>query len=523
MTLKSALKILLVFLCVTPIASIASSPTHPETPPAPPAKSTSSNLGSFVHDLRPSVLPVGESMPHWSLRKRMAHYHVPGVTVAVLRHGKVVFAAGYGVRAAGSNEAVNADTLFSVGSVSKVITAAATLRLVAQGKLDLDRNVDDYLTSWHIPPNPKFPDAVVTLRMLMSHTSGLNVHGFKDFPPGKPHPTLLQTLNGTGPAANDPVHLIYKPGARFHYSGGGVEVEQLVMQNVTGSPLEATATTQVFRPLGMHRSTFAEPLPAETTNVAKAHNGKGKLVALPRGWQTFAGTAASGLWTSANDLGKFVGALIRSYQGSGDFLPKPLALDMMTEVSPSPFGLGVGLAGAGANRFFYKGGANNDYKAWIEGHLANGDGLVILTNGANGRKLYFEIRNAVADMLGWRVHRPIRTIRLDSVEQQQLKNFAGTYHVDNKLPMDLQQRLSDTNLDAVNISVKNGAISIGSHSHTIAQLLPLTPTRFLAAHIQPPVGSLQVIFHKDAKGRVRALTLLMGSARAYYTRQSPEQ
>jgi CubicO group peptidase (beta-lactamase class C family) len=93
----------------------------------------------------------------------MAYYHVPGVAVAVIKDGKVVQTASYGVLAEGSSQKVNADSLFSVGSVSKVATASIILRMVAAGKLNLDSNVDRYLTSWHVPPTKDVPDPDVTL------------------------------------------------------------------------------------------------------------------------------------------------------------------------------------------------------------------------------------------------------------------------------------------------------------------------------------------------------------------------
>jgi CubicO group peptidase (beta-lactamase class C family) len=516
---KNHLKLAVVLMCGALSVCFADTLARPRSADVLP-KHSKLNLRSFEHGLRPTVLRAGEAAPHWSIRERMAHYYVPGVAVAILKHGKVAFAAGYGVRSADSKEAVNADTLFSVGSVSKVVVAATTLRRVAEGKVDLNRDVDSYLTSWHIPTNPKFPKAVVTLRMLMSHTSGLNVHGFEDFPPNEPRPTLVQTLNGTGPAKgkHDPVHLIYKPGTRFHYSGGGVEVEQLVIENLTGSPLQAVARKQVFDPLGMRRSTFTEPLPAKTRNVAKAYNAEGEPDALPRGWQSFPEQAASGLWTTANDLGKFVGALIKSYHGAGDFLPEPIARDMMTEVSPSSYGLGPNLGGTGKTRFFYHGGANKDYRAWIERHLETGNGLVILTNGANGGELYFEIRNAVADMLGWRIDRPVQAIHLGSNEQKDLKDFSGAYHADD-VPMDMRQGLVGIP-DAVEIRVKNGQVFLHfpGREKDIA-LLSLTPTRFVVAHVYDPAAPM-IVFHRGADDRVRALTIEMGPARAYYTREA---
>ena len=105
-------------------------------------------LAALDHGLRPSVIAPG-TKPAWSLAERMRPYKVPGVAIAVLKNSEVVRSVGYGVREAGMQDRVDGDTLFSVGSISKVVTATTTLRLVAQGRLDLDRDVDDYLTRWN--------------------------------------------------------------------------------------------------------------------------------------------------------------------------------------------------------------------------------------------------------------------------------------------------------------------------------------------------------------------------------------
>ena len=102
---------------------------------------TQKQLTALERGLRPAVLNAGEPLPRWSLHQRMAHYHVPGVAIAILKGGEVVHATGYGVREAGTHDAVDADTLFSVGSISKVATAAISLRLLSQGRIDLDRDV----------------------------------------------------------------------------------------------------------------------------------------------------------------------------------------------------------------------------------------------------------------------------------------------------------------------------------------------------------------------------------------------
>ncbi|MFC3551679.1 serine hydrolase domain-containing protein [Lysobacter cavernae] len=478
------------------------------------------NMGAFAaldHGLRPATLKAGVPLPGWSLQERMIHYHVPGVAIAVLKDGKVVQAAGFGVRAAGTQDAVDADTLFSVGSVSKVVTAATTLREVAAGQLDLDRDVNAYLTSWKVPKAPAFGGDTITLRMLMSHTSGLTVWGFEDYLPGEKLPDIVQTLDGIAPARNEPVRIDFQPGTRMRYSGGGITVEQLVLQETSGKSLESLARAQVFQPLGMRRSTYVNPLPVSLDNVAKAHDKDGQRVALPRGYEAFPEQAASGLWTSANDLGAFVGALIRSYQGKDDYLPRILATQMMTEVSPSLHGLGPRLEGSGQTRIFHHGGANDSYRAWIEGHLETGSGLVILTNGSNGGKLMMEIRNALSDALDDGVNPLVHTIDLD-LATPVYADYAGTYRVDTALPSEVRGNLIGYfDSDVLDVAIAEGAITVTEKAApTTLVLQPLAPTRFIGPG---DLTQLQFEFHRDAHGVVSGLTVERGSARVFYRRQ----
>ena len=476
---------------------------------------THKQLTALEHGLRPAVLNAGEPLPRWSLHERMAHYHVPGVAIAILKGGEVVHATGYGVREAGTQDAVDADTLFSVGSISKVATAAISLRLLSQGRIDLDRDVNTYLKSWRIPSAPDIGNPAVTMRMLMSHTAGLNVHGFRDYLPGEALPTLIETLNGKPPAKNDPVRLLREPGLLSDYSGGGVMVEQQLVEDVTGLPLETVARTLLFDPVGMRRSTFDNPLPATRGNIAKAHDEEGRPTALPRGWEAFPEQAASGLWTSANELGAFVGALIKSYQGNGNFLPRAIATEMMTEVSPSPHGLGPRVEGAGTTRIFHHGGANNSYHAWIEGYLETGDGFVILTNGARGYELHKEIRNALSDALGHGVNPPLRSVALGTTASA---DYAGSYRIDPEVPMDVRGALADSfDYDSFEVEVVDGAVkvSLPGQSEPLS-LLPVGPTQFVN-----PSGSRQFEVHRNAHGVVRAWSVTQGTSRAYYRRQQP--
>jgi CubicO group peptidase (beta-lactamase class C family) len=340
--------------------------------------------------------------PLWTIEDRLAANKVPGAGVVIIQDGKIVLAKGYGMASAKSEEPVDAQTVFSAGSVSKMVNAALILRLVQEGKLDLDTDINIYLTSWKVPESDVAGDSKVTLRMLLSHTSGFSQHGFPDFQPGAKLPTALETLEGKKPAKHGPVRLLFDPGTKMKYSGGGTTVSQVIVEDVTDLSYEEAARKYVFDPLGMDRSTFVNPLPEAHGNIAKAHNGRGKARALPRGYEAMPEIAASGLWVSAEDMGILVLALLQDTE----FLSDELRADMLTRVANSWHGLGPRLNGEGETAVFHHGGANNSYKSWIEGHPATKNGFVVLTNGANGRTLGYELRIAVEHAFGWDVHFP---------------------------------------------------------------------------------------------------------------------
>ena len=388
---------------LTIFTAISLAATSISTLAEPISSSSNTNIQTFEHGLIDYMKRGQTDNQPLSINQRMAAYQVPGASVAIVENGEVIWSTGYGTRLNGKAMPVDANTVFSVGSVSKVINAALILRLVAAGKLDLDKNINDYLTSWRVPEGSLNRNHPVTLRQILAHTAGFNQHGFADFQPGERLPTTLQTLNGQSPAKHGAIELMFTPGSKMDYSGGGITVSQLIVEEITGLTYPQAAEKYVFKPLGMKRSTFENPLPENYGNIAYAHDDEGQPTALPRGYEAMPEMAASGLWTSANDLATFVIALLNSSTSENGFLPKPIATDMMTRVSNSWHGLGPRLNGNGETRVFHHGGANQSYRAWIEGHLASGNGIVVLTNGTNGHWIYREVRKSAEDAFNWPV------------------------------------------------------------------------------------------------------------------------
>src|ERR1700756_1253441 len=166
---------------------------------------------------------------------RMARHHVPGLSLACIHNGTVAWSRAFGVARVGG-EPVTPETLFQASSISMPLTALAVLRLVEQGKLNLDVDVNQYLRSWKLPTNNFTEQKKVTLRELLSHTAGATVHGFEDYAAGKQVPTLVEVLNGERPANSRPLTIDFVPGTQFRYAGGNYAIIQQILIDVTGEP-----------------------------------------------------------------------------------------------------------------------------------------------------------------------------------------------------------------------------------------------------------------------------------------------
>ena len=205
---------------------------------------------------------------------RMRELNVPGVSAALVEHGDVVAQAAYGTKTAGDDAPVEETTRFQACSISKPVTSLGMLRLVEQGRLDLDADVNDTLRAWRIPSNGAWAPRV-TLRHLASHSAGLTAHGFPGYRRGATLPTLPQVLSGVSPANTEGVRVDIVPGVQFRYSGGGTTVMQLLLEEVTGQPIADLLRELVLEPLGMTHSSYEQPLPESLHDqAATAHDAR---------------------------------------------------------------------------------------------------------------------------------------------------------------------------------------------------------------------------------------------------------
>ncbi|MDP2896023.1 MAG: serine hydrolase domain-containing protein [bacterium] len=335
------------------------------------------------------------------LADRMKHYNVPGVSIALINDFKVEWAKGYGIMEARKDRPVTPDTLFQAASVSKPVVAAAVLRLVEAGRLELDESVNDKLASWKVPENKFTTEEKVTLRRLLSHSAGVTVHGFRGYAQGEKIPSFLQILDGRPPANSAPIRVDIVPGTKYRYSGGGFLIVQQLVMDVLKKRFPEIMQETVLGPLGMTSSTFEMRLPENLAERAAAgHRRNGRPIVGK--WHTHPEMAAASLWTTPSDLARFAIEIMRTRTGeSGTVLPKRPVDEMLTPQIGN-YGLGLAVIDDGRDLFhFMHTGANEGYRCVLVGYPERGQGVVIMTNGDNGEALWEEILRSVSVEYGW--------------------------------------------------------------------------------------------------------------------------
>ena len=357
---------------------------------APPSGTAAERLAS------PSLQNVQQSLRF--VPDRMAHYHVPGLSLACIHDGTVQWTEAFGVARA-DGAPVTPETLFQGSSVGIPITALAVLRLVEQGKLNLDVDASQYLKSWKLPTNRFTEKKKVTLRELLSHTAGATVHGFPGYAAGEKVPTLVQVLNGESPAKSAPVTIDSVPGTKFRYAGANYTIVQQILIDVTGEPFPDLMQELVLRPTHMAHSTFQQPIPEKLRSlIAMPYDKDGN--AMEGGPRTYPQMAVAGLWTTPSDLALFALAIQEALAGKpGAIVSSSTAHEMLQPVLGF-YALGFSIGGSGPNRYFSHPGANPGYLSFFFAY-EKGDGVVLMSNAQHSKALMLELIHALSKQYGW--------------------------------------------------------------------------------------------------------------------------
>jgi CubicO group peptidase (beta-lactamase class C family) len=452
----------------------------------PPPDEVARRIERVINGLLPETACDDQYGPKASLKARMAYYHTPGVSIAAVNNYKIEWARGFGLREWGRRSPVTETTLFEAGSISKPIFALAIMRLVQEGKLDLDKDVNDYLTSWKIPPNGSWQPRI-TLRQLLSHSAGLTVSGFPGYLRREKLPTLLDILNGRPPADTAPIEVNIMPGMQVRYSGGGMIVAQQLVLDVLGKPFPSVMRDLVFVPLKMQHSTYEQPLPKNWQGAAAtAHPYKSQPV---RGkWRVYPEMAAAGLWITPSDLARAGIELQLALKGESDrLLSAQTATRMLTPGVEPGIGLGFFLSGTGGDARFGHSGWNEGFVAEMTMYKETGSGAVIMLNSNEGEPLLYEIERAIAREYGWSGYFPKeKTSTILSAEA--LSALVGTYSSQYGMQYSVLE--------------ENGHLVLQSAGQRPIEIYPVSATSFFTK-----ILNTEITFDRTEDGHVKGLAL----------------
>ena len=307
----------------------------------------------------------------------MAEGSVPGLSLALIRGGKTYWVHGFGSRDEKTGQPVTNETIFEAASLSKPVFAYGVLKLVDQGKLDLDAPLTKYLGKPYIDGDPRLDK--ITARIVLSHRTG--------FP----------NWRGDGNALT----IKFTPGERFSYSGEGMVYLQKVVEQITGKPLDDYMTEAVFRPLQMTSSSYVWRADYDA-RTAIPHDSAGQP---GEKYKPDEANAASSLQTTAGDYALFVEALLN---GTGlkrktlEEMERPqIAVNPECtncterepkELSKSIFwGLGVGIQETKQGESLWHWGDNGRFKCFVVAYPKQKIGAVMFSNGENGLAITKEV------------------------------------------------------------------------------------------------------------------------------------
>ena len=320
-------------------------------------------------------------------------FMVPGTAIALIENGEIVLQKAYGFADVEKGVKVTEQTGFNIGSISKTVAAWGVMKLVHEGKIDLDAPAEKYLTRWHLPES-EFNSSEVTIRRLLSHTAGLSLHGYPGWSPKDTLPTIEESLNGknNGPGR---VEIIMEPGSRYKYSGGGFTMLQLIIEEVTGQKFEDYMQAAILNPLGMTNSSYKidEKIMAASS---LEYDRYGELIE----FELFTAQAAAGLHITIEDFTRFAFAnlfQIENHKKYNPILPADIIHQMMEPVPVinGRFGYGLGyMIEAIPDTYVQLVGHRGDNTGWRAIFNVNpetNDGFIMLTNGGSGRNIYSPI------------------------------------------------------------------------------------------------------------------------------------
>jgi len=385
----------------------------------------------------------------WNILDRMKDYKVPGLSIAVIKDYKIDWAKSYGLADTTKKIPVTTETMFSAGSIIKFLMAVTALKMVENGQIELEKPINNYLTSWKIAENDYTKKTPITLRMLLSHSAGTSQTSYFGFKPTQPLPTIVEILSGAKISETRPVVVNSEPNKEFRYSGGGSIIAQLALMDVSKKSFSNLTQEILFDKLGMKNSTFEQPVPSKYAKQSSwAYSAASWFKGMP---YVYPQQAAAGLYTTPTDLAKFFIEIQKSYLGKGKLLSQATTIKMLTaqqNVSDGGYkeqiGIGPFLIQRTDNKdpkgvYFEFTGVNAGFLAYGMASVEGGNGVIIMLNSGDDQNgIGKEIRRAVAKVYNWTNFLPTE-IKPINMSDKELDIFVGRYRMSTNEVLDLRK------------------------------------------------------------------------------------
>jgi CubicO group peptidase (beta-lactamase class C family) len=323
----------------------------------------------------------------------MNELKVPGASISLIQNKDIGWTKSFGIADAESKIPVNDETMFEVCSMSKPVFAYLVLKLVEQGKLDLDKPLYKYFPEKFICEDEDYPEQITT-RMILSHSSGL--------------PNWRK-----GSEENEsPLPIYFKPGTKFQYSGEGIYYLQRVVEHITNEPLESFSKRTLFDNLGLESTSFVWTEKFDQ-QIGTGHNDDGKCNERIKYLHS---NAAYTLYTTSNEYAKLIIEIMNPGNQNNYSLSNSMINEMLThqirvdtrEVIDRP-GRNLGLQGfrglgwaidstISGDVIYHSGSNQTGFRCYSQFSPKDGSGIVIMTNGENGSELWQRLIKVVGDL-----------------------------------------------------------------------------------------------------------------------------
>ena len=430
---------------------------------------------------------------------------IPGASVAVVLDGETILARGYGVADVEDGRPVDADTIFRIGSIGKLVTFTAVMQLVEQGQLDLGADVATYL-DFELPDrlqhHPFRGDpGPITLAHLLTHTAG-----FEDARGGysldaASVPSLAEAMRERMPAR------IFRPGEAVAYSNYGAALAGYVVERVTGQPFAQYVDEHVFAPFGMERSSFAQPLPPELApHLARASRIIDGELVRDRFVYT-AMTPAGSTSTTGRDMARFMLA----HLGHGGAVLSPETLGVMHERQfshhPRLDGMAFGFVERTVNdqRVLFHGGDIFSYQSGLFLLPEHDLGLFVsYSGGGYGEPL--TLFHALLDTFFPAMDTPTRQQAAGAAERS--RAYVDEYHANRRSYSSDESLLGLMEAMRVGVSADGFLeVSVLGETTRFAEVEPGVYIALRDGHSTFPYGALQtLVFAEGDTGRTMLFT-----------------